>query len=205
MSKITENSVVTHHVYGYVKSNIAEKTNTSALLSFGVEKIIKNDTDVSFAQFLATLNPADTIVIPSINHLGSNFKAILNSLTLITEKQVSIVILNIPDFDTRNDHTFKSSEILPLTLRILSSIYDTDKHMHKTRQAEGIAAAKNKGKAWGRKRIEISEEFEEIMRQRSEGTITLAAAAERLGVSISTFKRREKEWKQGKREHSAGK
>ena len=125
-------------------------------------------------------------------------KEILDHLTSITEKQVSIVVLDNPMLDTRISSALTGDKILPLIINTLDSIYDTDKLMRKSRQAKGIAAAKAEGKVWGRKRIAQSEEFEELLRQKREGTITIKTAAERLGVSVSTFQRRMKE-AEGKR------
>ena len=62
------------------------------------------------------------------------------------------------------------------------------------KQAEGIAAAKERGVQFGRERIKLPENFPELARLWQEGGISSRRAAEELGISFVTFLRRAKEY-----------
>ena len=57
------------------------------------------------------------------------------------------------------------------------------------RQAEGIAAAKERGVQFGRERIELPEDFPEFSRLWQEDGISSKSAARELGMSYQTFER----------------
>ena len=79
--------------------------------------------------------------------------------------------------------------IADLVLQILAYVAQTERDFIHQRQREGIAAAKDKGKKWG-KPMEMPEQFEQICQMCIDGKITTRKAAEFLGVSHSTFYRR---------------
>ena len=58
------------------------------------------------------------------------------------------------------------------------------------RQAEGIAAAKQQGVAFGGKPKELPENFTEVCRADQAGVLTMRAAAQELSMPASTFCRR---------------
>lgn len=62
------------------------------------------------------------------------------------------------------------------------------------RQAEGIAAAKERGVQFGRERMELPESFPELARLWQQSGISSRRAAEALGISHQTFRRRAKEY-----------
>ena len=62
------------------------------------------------------------------------------------------------------------------------------------KQAEGIAAAKERGVQFGRERIELLEDFPELARLWQEGGISSRRAARELGISYQTFLRRAREY-----------
>ena len=186
----TADTADAQHIFGYVRDNATVGADTAdlstALLSFGVEKIIRDNND-ELTSLLSSLHPSDTIVIPSINHLGDNFKEILLNLKSIVEKQSSLVILDVPLFDTKTGSTLTGSEMQTLILQLLTSVYSTDKQTRKARQAEGIAAAKAEGKAWGPKGKERTKKFEKLAKQWKEGVISSRDAGKILGITHRTF------------------
>lgn len=62
------------------------------------------------------------------------------------------------------------------------------------RQAEGIAAAKERGVRFGRARIPMPEQFEELAADWWYGRVTAVQAGKELGISRTTFKVRALEW-----------
>lgn len=68
------------------------------------------------------------------------------------------------------------------------------REMRRQKQAEGIAAAKERGVKFGRERMELPKDFPEFARLWQEGGISSRRAAKELGISHQTFRRRAKEY-----------
>ena len=62
-------------------------------------------------------------------------------------------------------------------------------HIH-TRQKEGIAAAHLRGVKFGRPRVNLPDNFEMLVEQVQQHTLSLLTASQLCGVSVSTFRRR---------------
>jgi DNA invertase Pin-like site-specific DNA recombinase len=58
---------------------------------------------------------------------------------------------------------------------------------HFQRQAEGIAAARARGVVFGRKAVEVPDDFPEIYRQWRNGRLTGKQAAKLCGFSVKTL------------------
>jgi DNA invertase Pin-like site-specific DNA recombinase len=80
--------------------------------------------------------------------------------------------------------------VADLVLQILAYVAQTERDFIHQRQAEGIAAAKAKGVKFGRKPVELPQEFEEVCQQWQERKISSRQAAAALGMSHTTFYRR---------------
>ncbi|MBP1571280.1 MAG: recombinase family protein, partial [Oscillospiraceae bacterium] len=101
---------------------------------------------------------------------------------------------DMPLLDTRekkNDLTGRF--IADLVLQILSYVAQTEREFIKKRQAEGIAAAKEKGVKFGAKRKGVPMEFQKYKQAWENGEISLRKAARCLNISHTTFYRRCKE------------
>lgn len=80
--------------------------------------------------------------------------------------------------------------VADLVLQILSYVAQSERDAIKQRQAEGIAAAKERGVAFGRKPKELPENFAEVCRAYQTGELTMRTAAQSVSLSASTFCRR---------------
>ena len=99
--------------YGYVRVSSRDQNEDRqirALLEFGVqpsdifhEKVTGKTFDrPQYQKLLCKLKKDDTLVIKSIDRLGRNYEEILEQWRVITkEKQVAIVVLDMPLLDTR--------------------------------------------------------------------------------------------------------
>ena len=83
--------------------------------------------------------------------------------------------------------------ISDLVLQILAYVAETERAFIKQRQAEGIAMAKKRGVKFGRNKIDTPGEFKKYYKLWKGGNISIKVAAERLGMSETTFYRRCKE------------
>lgn len=148
----------------------------------------------AYQRLLKRLRSDDLLIIKSIDRLGRNYNEILEQWQYITKKiGADILVLDMSLLDTRDrEGDLTGTLIADLVLQILAYVAQTERDFIRQRQAEGIAAAKAKGKKLGRIPIEMPEGFEKMCRACKEGRMTTREAAERLGVSHTTFYRR---WK----------
>ena len=145
-----------------------------------------------YRSLVKKIRSGDVIYVKSIDRLGRNYSDILRQWAFITrEKKADIVVLDMPLLDTRQkDGDLMGVFIADLVLQILSYVAQTERDFIKKRQAEGIAAAKERGVKFGAKMIEMPPEFEQVKRKWEKGEISLTAGGRMLGVSRSTFYRR---------------
>jgi len=74
-----------------------------------------------------------------------------------------------------------------ILIEVLSSIAQQERETIHRRQAEGIAAAKAKGKHLGRPRAERPDNWNEVIAAWKAGKITAVEAMRRTGTKRSTF------------------
>lgn len=150
----------------------------------------------AYKKLMKRIKRGDLLIIKSIDRLGRNYNDILVQWQHITKEiGADILVLDMSLLDTREkDGNLTGTLIADLVLQILAYVAQTERDFIRQRQAEGIAAAKAKGKKFGRKPIEMSNEFETICAEWYYGQLSADEAAERLQVSRSTFYRRCKQY-----------
>ena len=185
--------------YGYVRVSTKEQNEQRqmiALREFGLkdERIFidkqsgKDFERKNYKRMIRKLKSGDTIVIKSIDRLGRNYDEILEQWRIITkEKQVAVVVLDMPLLDTRQNRDLTGTLIADIVLQLLSYVAQTEREFIRQRQAEGIAAAKEQGVKFGRKPMERPAEFEGLKAQWENHEISARAAAKRLGITHRTF------------------
>ena len=187
-------------LYGYARVSSREQNEDRqivAMREFGVrdrciflDKLSGKDFErPAYKRLLKKLKPGDILVIKSIDRLCRDYCEILEQWRTITKgKQSAIVVLDIPLLDTRQ----KSSDltgilIADLVLQILSYVAQQERELIRQRQAEGIAAAKERGVKFGRPSKEPPERFDEVREAWNRREISAREAARRLQVSHATF------------------
>ena len=104
----------------------------------------------AYRRLLNILQEGDTLVIKSIDRLGRNYEDILEQWRIITkEKKAAIVVLDMPLLDTRQNRNLTGTLIADIVLQLLSYIAQTEREFIHQRQAEGIAAARQRGVRFG--------------------------------------------------------
>ena len=93
----------------------------------------------------------------------------------------------MPLLDTRQNRDLTGQLIADIVLQLLSYVAQTEREFIRQRQAEGIVAAKERGVHFGREAAPVSEGFPEILAEWRAKKLSSRAAAERLGVSQTTF------------------
>ncbi len=187
--------------YGYVRVSTKDQNEDRqiiAMCEFGVEEshiILDKQSGKDFERpgyrkLLRKLKAGDTLVIKSIDRLGRNYDEILEQWRLLTkEKQVAIVVLDMPLLDTRQGRDFTGVLIADIVLQLLSYVVQTEREFNRQRQAEDIAAAKARGIHFGRKFKDRGKNYEAILAAWKRGELSGRAAAKELGVAVGTFQR----------------
>ena len=191
--------------YGYVRVSTKEQNEYRqmiALREFGIEeKRIFMDKQsgkdferAKYKKLLRKIKSGDTLVVKSIDRLGRNYDEILEQWRIITkDKQVAIVVLDMPLLDTRQNRDLTGTLIADIVLQLLSYVAQTEREFIRQRQAEGIAAAKAQGVQFGRKPMARPASFILLKDQWKQDQISARAAAKQLGITHSTFLRWAKE------------
>ncbi len=144
----------------------------------------------NYIRLLKRMKADDTLVIKSIDRLGRNYDEILEQWRKITkEKNVAIVVLDMPLLDTRKSRDLTGTLIADIVLQLLSYIAQTEREFIKQRQAEGIAIALENGVRFGRRPKEKPEEFVDILKLWKENEISARSAGKSLGITHQTFLR----------------
>jgi len=187
-------------IYGYVRVSSREQNEDRQLVAmrdFGVsdsnifiDKQSGKDFHRSgYRRLLKKAKPGDTLVIKSIDRLGRDYGEILEQWRVITkEKQVAIVVIDIPLLDTRQkERDLTGTFIADLVLQILSYVAQQEREFIRQRQAEGIEAAKARGVKFGRPPMERPPSFGEVLEAWGRQEISAREAGRRLGISYKTF------------------
>ena len=141
-----------------------------------------------YQRLLRKLRRDDVLIVKSIDRLGRNYDEILEQWRLITkEKEAAIVVLDMPLLDTRKNRDLTGTLIADIVLQLLSYVAQTEREFIRQRQAEGIAAAKERGVQFGRRPKPIREDFSAVLEEFRTGQLTSRQAAASMGVSPSTF------------------
>jgi len=192
--------------YGYVRVSTKEqKTDRQmeAMLEYGIdEKYIYTDklsgkdfNRPGYQQLLKKLKTGDLMVIKSIDRLGRDYKEILEEWRKIVRiKGVDIEVIDLPILNTTQEiDGIAGVLIADILLRLLAYVSQQERDFIKQRQAEGIAIALSKGIHFGRTRIEPTDDFEVWFAKWYSNELSSRKAADKAGMTHSTFYRRCKE------------
>ena len=190
---------MTGNMYGYARVSTHVQNDArqlTALREFGVLEeniIVEKQSGKDFDRplylgLVEALQPEDVLVVQSIDRLGRNYADILEQWRHITkELEAAIVVLDMPLLDTRQNRDLTGTLIADIVLQLLSYVAQTERESIRQRQAEGIAAARQRGVRFGRPSMIVPEAFDETYTRWLAGEITSRKAGELLGTSQTTF------------------
>ena len=188
-------------VYGYARVSTREQNldrQLKALSEFGVEDrdIVKDkesgkSLEREGYQMLKNhlLREGDTLVIMSLDRLSRNKSHIETELEYFKEHHIRVKILDIPTtlIELPEEQDWIFDMINNILIEVLASIAEQERLRTLQRQAQGIAAAKEKGKHLGRPKAVYPEKWHEVYQEWTSGKITAKVAMDRLGLKRSTF------------------
>ena len=143
-----------------------------------------------YKKMIKKIKTGDLLVVKSIDRLGRNYDAIIIEWKHITQEVgADILVLDMPILDTRTYKNLIGRLIADIVLQLLSFVAENERENIRTRQAEGIAIAKQKGVRFGRPRVTIPSNFSEIAAAYLSHTISYAEALRLTNLRPSTFYR----------------
>ncbi len=194
-------------IYGYVRVSTKEQNEDRQVIALNESGVPKKSiyTDKqsgkdferpNYKKLLGKLKKGDLLYILSIDRLGRNYEEIQNQWRVLTkELGIDICVLDMPLLDTRNGKDLMGTFISDIVLQILSFVSQSERENIRKRQAEGIAAAKQKGVKFGRPELPVPDSFGEIAELLERGQITAREALERTKMKEATFYRRLREYR----------
>ena len=192
--------------YGYIRVSSTDQNEGRQRMAFEqkaipadhifMDKLSGKDFQrPQYQELLKRLKPGDQLCIISIDRLGRNYEEIQQQWRFLTkEKQVDILVLDMPLLDTRHDKDLLGTFIADLVLQVLSFVAQNQRANIGKRQAEGIAVAKRNGVRFGPKPQPLPKNFSEIFLLWKQGNISMTEAAKRTGMARSTFRKKVKSY-----------
>lgn len=197
-------------IYGYVRVSSREQNESRQLAKMAELAIKESNIYIDkqsgadferprYKKLVRKLKQDDVLYIQSIDRLGRNYYEILEQWRILTkEKNVDIVVIDMPLLDTRIGKDLLGTFISDIVLQILSFVAENERMNIKKRQAEGIAVAKVKGVRFGRPPQKLSCEFYHAYESWIKGEMTGTAAAKMCNMPLSSFRYRAKQYENNK-------
>lgn len=136
-------------------------------------------TREQLALMLEFVRDGDTVMVTKLCRLARNTRHLLEIVELLDQKQVALKVLNL-GIDT-------STSTGRLMLTMIGAVAAFERELLLERQAEGIAAAKRKGKYLGRKPTAMAKKNEVL--QLVENGTAITQIAMKLEISKSSVYR----------------
>ena len=142
-----------------------------------------------YQKLIKKLKKDDLLIIKSIDRLGRNYDMILEEWSRITKTiGADIRVLDMPLLDTTIEgKNLVGKFISDIVLQVLSFVAENERTNIKQRQSEGIRIAKEKGVKFGRPKITLPPDTDDIISKYINKNITTEEAIKLIGVSRGTF------------------
>ena len=196
---------MTGKIYGYVRVSSIEQNEMRQLVALENADVPKRNIFIDkqsgknfdrpkYKRLMKKLKPGDLLYIQSIDRLGRNYLEIQEQWRILTkEKKIDIAVIDMPLLDTRSGKDLLGTFIADLVLQILSFVAQTERENIRSRQAQGIAAAKKRGVKFGRPKKELPANFKRVVAKWRRKEITGREAAKECNMPLSTFRSKAKE------------
>ena len=189
-------------VYGYIRVSSKDQNEDRQLIAqreLGIpedniyidKQSGKDFNRPRYRKLVRKIRKGDVLYIKSIDRLGRNYEEIIEQWRYLTkEKQADIVVMDMPLLDTRIGKDLIGTFLSDIVLQLLSFVAENERNNIRTRQAEGIRAAKQRGVRFGRPEITLPDNFEEVYLMYSRKEISLRKAAAAAQMPPSTFRKK---------------
>ncbi len=135
------------------------------------------------------LREGDTLYITSLDRLSRSKKDIKDELQWFKDNKITLRVLDLPTslIDVPEGQEWILEMITNILVEVLASMAEQERLTIHKRQAEGIAAAKKRGKYLGRPKLVKPEGFSEVFLRWKRKEITAKEAMIALGLPRSSF------------------
>ena len=135
------------------------------------------------------LREGDTLIVKSLDRLSRNKIDIRNELQYFKDSGIRVKIIDLPTtmMDLPEGQSWVFDMVNNILIEVLGTIAEQERLTIRSRQAEGIAAAKAKGKYLGRPRIGYPENWDDVCSEWQSGNISAVEAMKMLGMKKSSF------------------
>ncbi len=135
------------------------------------------------------LRSGDTLVVKSLDRLSRNKSDIHNELRYFKENGIRVKVIDLPTtmMDLPDGQEWVFEMVNNILIEVLGTIAEQERNTIRQRQAEGIAAAKEKGKKLGRPSLVFPDNFKAVYDSWKSGEITAKVAMEKTGTKRTSF------------------
>ena len=135
------------------------------------------------------LRKGDTLVIKSLDRLSRNKTDIHNELQYFKDNEIRLKVIDLPTtmLDLPEGQEWVFEMVNNILIEVLGTIAEQERATIKKRQAEGIAAAKEKGKKLGRPALTFPDNWDEVYSSWKGGEITAKRAMELTDTKRTSF------------------
>ena len=149
----------------------------------------KDFNRINYQRLIKKIKKDDLLIIKSIDRLGRNYTMIMEEWQKITKKiGANILVIDMPILDTRqHPENLIGRFIADIVLQLLSFVAENERINIKERQREGIRIAKEKGVKFGRPKVKLPDNKDEIIDKYKRKEITNKESSKILGISRGTF------------------
>lgn len=195
-------------IYGYVRVSTKEQhidRQMKSLIDFGVpetnikvDKESGKDFDRPVYQLLRNeiLRSGDVLVVKELDRLGRNKELLKKELDYFKNKGIRVKFLNVPTtlMDIPEGNEWVLDMINNIIIEVLGAVAEEERNKIRSRQAEGIAAAKEKGVKFGRPKAEYPTLWEEVYNKWKNGELKAVECMKVLNLKKTTFYKLIKEY-----------
>lgn len=186
-------------IYGYIRVSSQDQNEARQRIAMAQYHIPKKQLFIdkqsgkdfdrpAYRRMVRRFRPGDLLYILSIDRLGRNYEEIQKEWRILTKEiGIDICVIDMPLLDTRQGKDLMGTFIADLVLQILSFVAQNERENIRKRQAEGIAAAKQRGVKFGRPERPLPPEFHALHRAWRDKKITLRQAAQSCNMPVGTF------------------
>ncbi|HQE50062.1 MAG TPA: recombinase family protein [Fervidobacterium sp.] len=186
-------------MYGYARVSSTEQNldrQIKALVKYGVEdrhiitdKMSGKNFDRPGYQTLKCqlLRSCDVLVIKELDRLGRDYEQIKSEWHDLRQMGVDIVVLDMPILSTADKSDLEKTLIANIVFELLAYLSEKERIKIRTRQAEGVEAARKKGVKFGRPKVQVPTNFKDEVRKWKSGEQTATETMTKLGLKRTTF------------------
>lgn len=191
---------MTANIYGYVRVSSKDQNEDRQMIALKECNVPENNILMdkqsgkdfnrpAYQELIRRIQKNDLLYIKSIDRLGRNYEEIIEQWRFLTkQKEIDIVVIDMPLLDTRRGKDLLGTFISDIVLQLLSFVAENERDNIRQRQKEGIEAARERGVHLGRPSKPLPDNFDETYHQYQNGEISLSNAARLCNMPLSTFR-----------------